>query len=267
LRQISKQGGRALFLAIALLCTVVGAAPYVIGPGGEKKIIGSSVKVANDGSILLTTQSGVLTFPKGTAVYVDKPEAYDAAVRMIQSREWDRAVDALQKIVRDYRLLQWDNRAKALLARVYAEKGEYEKAVAAYDETLKEIPGILEEDEVRRGYLKALRGAGQVDRLMPVLGESIANSSRELAAQALMMRAQLYVQQGELTLALYDFVIVAEMFRDIPEVQPEALFKAAEILGKLGDPKAAEFTSRLAKEYPDSSFAGQARTKMQKPQE
>jgi hypothetical protein len=48
---------------------------------------------------------------------------------------------------------------------------------------------------------------------------------------------------------------VAVLFEDVPAIHPEALYKAAEVLDEMRDPRAAEMRKKLKAQYPGSSWA------------
>jgi hypothetical protein len=48
----------------------------------------------------------------------------------------------------------------------------------------------------------------------------------------------------------------------VKAAQPEALFKAAEVLDELRDPRADQLRKQLVGEYPTSEFAAKAKAKL-----
>lgn len=235
------------------------AAPYVVLPNGQK-VQGSSVKVADGGQILLTTPKGVLTFPKGTSVFVDEPPAYGRAVTLMEQGQYGEAASLLEGITVEYRMLQWDKRARKLLADAYLKSDQFDKAVATYEQVFKESPDV-DDGESRANYLKALMGSGEYDKLAPLLDKAIAESPRSVAAQAQMMRGKMRLDAGDVEGALFDFMRTAVFFRQQEAVLPEATFRTAQCLEKMGNDRAGEFYARVVSEFPDSPFAAQARQK------
>jgi TolA-binding protein len=244
-----------------LLCTQAPAAPRVIMPTG-KEITGKAVEIADDGRVLLTTDKGVMTFPKGTRVIVDKPMEYTRAVQQLQQRQYDEAIRSLEKVIADYASLQWDVRARALLPRAYFGKRDYDKAVDAYDAAFAEDPELRKDGEAMTQYLNALRGSGRNDRLTPVLDDVIGGGSRDAAARAQVMRGKVRMEEGDTRGALFDFMRTAEFFRKVEDVQPEAHYRAGLCLEKLGDERARVFFKHVTKEYPASTYAAEAGRKL-----
>ena len=58
-------------------------------------------------------------------------------------------------------------------------------------------------------------------------------------AAAVLMRAEMYRGQSQKEEALIDYLKVAVLFEDVAATHPEALFKAAEVLDEMRDPRAA----------------------------
>jgi hypothetical protein len=69
------------------------------------------------------------------------------------------------------------------------------------------------------------------------------------------MRGNMNRESGQKEVALLDYLRVVILFENIREVQPEALYKAAEILEELRDPRADELRKKLVQEYKDSDYA------------
>lgn len=250
--------------AVALCFLVV--LPAVAGPrvmlSSGKTVEGSSVKVAEGGEILLQTDKGLLTFPKGTRVVIDEPAAYARAVRLLKDRNYAAAAEVFQEVIAEYRFLGWDDKAKPLLARAYLGSREFDKAVATFDAVIAAQPIALEDDKVLLPYLEALMGAGEQDKLAPALDRAIGKGSRTAAARAQVMRGRLRLEQGQFARALYDFMRTAELFTEQSDVQAEAVYLAGTCLEKLGDVRAAEFFDRVVREHKDSSFAALAKARL-----
>jgi len=247
----------AVVCGVSCVCSANAAAPYVVLPSG-KKVQGSSVRANDEGQILLTTPQGVLTFPKGTTVVMSEPPEYLRAFQLIQQQQYEKAAETLEQVIRDYKFLQWDRKAKKALPQVYLKKSDYLNAVSKFEEVMKEMPGSLDEEEFRVGYLKALMGSGAHEKLKPLLNRTIRESPRNVAALAQMMRAELSWSAGEFEGALYDFMRTAEFFKDVADLQAEAYYRTGECLEKIGDPRAAEFYGFIVREHPGSPFAAKA---------
>ena len=56
-----------------------------------------------------------------------------------------------------------------------------------------------------------------------------------------------------------DYLRVVLLYESEKDVQPEALFKTAEALKALRDPRAPEYSKKLVEQYPDSPYAQKAK--------
>lgn len=242
------------FMFIALVAEQIGAAPYIITPQG-KKIMGKSLKADESGQLILTTGEGQMTFPKGTKFFVDEPPVYAKAKKMIQAMQYDEAIRALKGIVKDYYGLGWDHRARLLLPAAYFGKKDYQNTIAACEAVFKSSPQARKDDEIVIPYLESLAQTGNADKLHAALNELVPVVGRKAAARAQMMRGNIFFNSANYEKALLDFMRTADFFRDVTETAPEALFRTAECLEKIGDARAEEYYRRLKKDYPTTAWA------------
>jgi TolA-binding protein len=116
-------------------------------------------------------------------------------------------------------------------------------------------PKSKEEADIQQAYQRALLGAKQYDKLEGLLNTTIKTGSRLDAARALIARGDIRAAQGQLESAVLDYLRTAVLFESEKDAQPEALFKTAEALKALRDPRAAEFSKKLVDRYPNSPYA------------
>jgi tetratricopeptide (TPR) repeat protein len=187
---------------------------------------------------------------------VDKPVDFDRAKGMVEGGQAEAAVPILEKMVDEYRMRLWDNRARELLGKAYFQKRDYKKAGTILEELFKNaLPGQIT-PELRRFYWETLMLIPErQSTLKKDIEATITSGSRDLAASAILMRAELYRNQGQKEDALVDYLKVAVLFEDVPAIHPEALYKAAEVLDEMRDPRAAEMRKKLKAQYPGSSWA------------
>lgn len=204
-----------------------------------------------------------MTFDKGTRVVMDEPSAYAGAVQMIQQRQYDSAIERLKKIVREYRFLGWDIKAMQLLGAAHLNKENFAEAAATYEQLFAESPAAKDDSDARHGYLKSLLGAKQFDKLEPMLDETIARGARNVAAAAQIMRGNMKMAKGDFENAVHDFLRTAELFKENSDFLPEANYRAAECLEKIGDPRATNYYNVVTSKFPDSPFGAMARRKRQ----
>lgn len=191
-------------------------------------------------------------------VIVPRPPALDAAIASVNGGKYDAAVGPLGTIITEFNGLEWDNEARDVLGLALIGKKEPKRAVAIYKEILENRPPERITSNVRRHYWEALKAAEMFSVLKSDLDKVIGGPSRETAALAQLMRGDMYQAQGQKNEALYDYLRTVVLYEKVQELQPEALFKASQILDELRDPRGAELKKKLAQEYPASPFAKRA---------
>lgn len=202
-----------------------------------------------DGTIIPKAKKDIERFD------IEAPAEMSQAEQMMASGQMDAALPLLQKVVDSYRMIVWDNKARALQAQIYARKQDPKKAVSVLDEAFKTMDPAEIDLPLRRLYWECLLGADRTAALKKDLDETIAAGSRESAAEAQVMRGNMSRAQGAKEDALLDYLRTVLLFEDVKSVQPEALAKTAQLLDELRDPRAAEMRKRLMQEYPESDEA------------
>jgi tetratricopeptide (TPR) repeat protein len=255
----------ALFLAAWLgLASLSADAAYVILANGTR-VDGTSIRARSDGTVVLETAMGSQTFARNqySKAVADKPPEIDEASRLVGAQQFDQAIKLLEEVAAKFRFLDWDVHALKLLPQIYERKGDSAGAIQAYENLFRLQPRIGEESEVLFGYFGAMLKAQQYEKLDGRLDDVIAKGSRKDAARAQLLRGDLKAAQNQLEAAVLDYLRTAILFKAEAEVQPAALFKAAETLEKLRDNRAKEFYQRVVSEHPASPEAARARTKLQ----
>jgi predicted negative regulator of RcsB-dependent stress response len=186
---------------------------------------------------------------------IDKPAEYDQAAQMIAAKQYDAAIPILDGLVTKYTMLVWDNQARLLLAQAYVGKNEPKKAISAMEEVFANMRRAEVPPDLHLLYWKALLADNRASTLKKELDEVIATGSRDMAAAAMLMRGDTNRAGGQKEDALYDYLRVVILFEAIEAIQPEALFKAAEILDELRDPRADQMRKRLVEKYGASEYA------------
>lgn len=263
LQAVRKTVYAGMTAALLLAVTDVAQAAYVVTRQG-KRIEGKDIRVRSNGDVILTTDRGPLTFAKGTYVQAvaDEPDSYKQAMRLAAGGKFSEAESLLKKIVSDYAGLQWDNRARVALAQVYAQQENYEEARRVYDELFREAPASKENQDLMWGYREVLLRSERYAVLEPELDELIAGSDRTDAARAQIMRGDIRKARNQMEPAVMDYMRTMVFFKDVPEYQPEAMYKAAEGLEAIRDDRARKVYEDLVAQYPDSPYARQAQSKL-----
>jgi len=250
---------------VALLAGAAWAAPYVILKTG-KKISGSAIRAKSDGSINLTMEMGVRTFPKGSYLkaVADKPAEYDKAVAAYNAKKYDDAAKLLEGIITRYRSLGWDVEAAKLLPKVLLAKGDAEGAVKAYGKLFLLAPAEKKNSDVAWGYRRAMMKAKKYPALLRQLDAVAAAGTRADAARAQIMRGDIQLAQNNVELGALDYLRTAILFADVkdPAIQGEAHYKAAAALEQLRDPRAKAMYQIVVKKYGSSPYAAKARGKI-----
>jgi tetratricopeptide (TPR) repeat protein len=255
-----------IFLSVtasALLAGQTAIAAVVVLPNGNR-VEGTDIRASRTGDIILTTPAGQRTFAKGqyTQAIADKPAAFDQARALAGQGKHDEAIAMLEKIVTELRYLDWDNKSLIAIAQIQSGRNKHAEAVEAYDRLFRQAPELKQDAVAQWAYRAALLSAGQYEKLLPALDESISKGSRTDAAKAQIMRGDMRLAQGQVEAAVMDYLRSAILFESETAVQPEALFKAGQGLEKLRDPRAKEMYRKLVSTYPSSSFAQEAKSKL-----
>lgn len=206
---------------------------------------------------VVTTAETTMPIPRAQVAraVVDKPAEYDQAVSLLRSRLYAQAIPLLESIVRKYRMLDWDAEASKLLAQAYLEVNDAKKAVAVMDNLLTLVPYDQVPAALKMTYWKALLASGAHDQLRKELDKVIGSGAPEAVATAYLMRANLFLKMGEDDAALSDFLKLITLYPAQKAVQPEALYRAAELFDGIRDPRGAEFRAKLAKDFASSEWA------------
>ena len=212
------------FLALFMVTTVHAA--YVINPVG-RQIHGVKISATEDGAVTLTTASGQqMTFRKGQyrSAAADCPAALNKAEQLLQQGQGKQAVPLLKQVKREYRFLAWDQQAIRQLADYYLSSGQFAEAVDEFQSLENQ-----EEPIVQRKLREALMKSGKMELVLSVLNEDIAFGSRDVAAQAYLLRGELKAENGNVEGAKRDWLKVVTFFK----AQKEQAVKAEEKLGEM----------------------------------
>ena len=236
--------------ALALLLAAVAPAAFVEMADGSRRE-GADIRARTDGTIILTTPQGQVTFQRGQYVraVADKPADFDRARQLFAQKNYDEAIKLLDPIIQTYRFLEWDVNARIVRGQILLAKGDAAGAVDNYDQLFRGAPEQRKNSEVLWPYFNALLAAKQYEKMGPALDEMISKGSRADAAKAQIVRGDIKMSQANLEGAVLDYLRSAIMFESERAVLPEALYKAADGLEKMRDPRAKEMYQRVASEF------------------
>ncbi len=208
----------------------------------------------------------VVTVKQGQVdTLMEVPVADVANVQVQAPPNFKQAIQAkntavLEKIMKDYTMLQYDAEAGYVLARIYLGQGKNADALRACKSVLNANPNAIHTN-LAPVYWKALLANGQGADLAPILDAAIREDPPAVAAGALLVRGDLLRADNKLKEALTDgYLRVVALYRAQREVQPEALAKAAEVFEQLQQPQYAQkMRQELLTRYADSAEANKLR--------
>lgn len=185
---------------------------------------------------------------------VAKPAQFDQAEKAVMGKQYEAAIPLLEGIVTSYKRLQWDAKARELLAKAYFAKGDFKKAAQVMTDLMQGTVKSQITDENYNMYWTALMGAQMTAVLKKEINDALAGGSRTLAALAMIKRGDLFKADGKREDAVLDYLRAIILYDDARDVHPEALYKAAQLLDEMRDPRAEELKKKLMSLYPDSAY-------------
>lgn len=187
---------------------------------------------------------------------VKEPDAWKQAMDAARKAP-DSAIPQLKTIIQQYKMLQWDAEAAAMIAKIYLRKGQAAQAVTSCKEVAQANPRAAWDSAMAPVMWQAMIEAKQTTGLAGMLDKGATSPDRKVAAQATLRRGDLLIQQGETKNALKDgYLRVVFLYGDQSDARAEALYHAAEAFDKLGQATYAEkMRSQLLTGYRDSTWA------------
>ncbi len=189
---------------------------------------------------------------------VPPPRELSPAVQAVRSgANVAAAIPVLEKIVRDYVMMQWDEPAARALAEAQLAVGTPEAAIKACEIVIAMKPEAAYMGELAVTYWQALLKANRSAKLDGLLKDAIAKGGREASAGALVMRGDMLMERKQPRDALKDgYLRAVVLYEGVRAVQPEALFKAAKAFEALQqNPNAEKMRTILRTKYPGSEWA------------
>ncbi len=206
---------------------------------------------------VVTKGMTVYSVPRAEMVdlQIPRPPDFDSLVAKLSEPLPDQAaIVQMENIANNYKMLKWDVEALSWLVPAYEKKNMDEKIVSSCD-SIKKITGNVPEI-LLSAYWNALRRSGKVHNLQGQLSEAIEKGSRGAAAAAYMTRGDLLAGEGKKKEALIQaYLKVVILFKDVPSLQPEALYKVWRTMSDIGDRRGEKFKRKLLDEFPNSRYA------------
>ncbi len=202
-------------------------------------------------------------------------ELYNAAMDLLQQKEWKAAKEAFEEVERQHPYSQWAKRAQVMNAYANYQKQDYEEAVAILDRFVRLYPG--DERASYAYYLMALchyeqisdvgRDQAQTNKALAALQEIIrrfpdsdyardATIKRDLTIDHLagkeMEIGRYYLKRDETAAALKRFAKVVDEYQTTSHAA-EALHRLVEIYLQLGvKEEAKRYAAVLGHNFPGS---------------
>ncbi len=187
---------------------------------------------------------------------IAKPPTLGQAEAMVAAKQYAAAIPILEDIVAKYKMKVWDNEARKMLAQAFMTMNDPKKAASVLEGYMSSVVKSEIPAELIMLYWKALMASGgRGATLKKELDDVVATGTRSMAAAAMVMRANMNREAGQKETAVLDYLRVVILFENVKGVQPEALFKAAEMLEEMRDPRADDLKKKLVQEYKDSEYA------------
>jgi len=258
-----------IFAALALCSTVPDAAAQVPGvltlKGGSRKIPGLIRWGGRNKEYTVSDpKSGIeTTHPAANveSVQIVRPRELDVAIAAVRGNNGASAIAALSKIATDYFMLQHDEEATRWLAEAYLQTNNGAEAIRAVEKITAARPEAAYLGGMATVYWRALLRENRAGKLEDLLENAVKSGDRGASAAALILRGDLILKSGDTqehhTRALKDgYLRVVTLYRGVKDAQPEANYKAAKSLEKLGmTSRAQERRAVIRKEFPGSEWA------------
>ncbi|MEI6218765.1 MAG: hypothetical protein WCP86_07680 [bacterium] len=217
--------------------------------------------VKMDGSTLQLEKSLV------DKIDMDKPAKYALAEEQISGKQYDAAIQSLDSVMTEYQKQGWDVDAACRIAELYlTKKNDPRRAAQALEKAVAGVPKseITAQTQMMLWTCQLAQGADKTPALRKELDDAITGGQRDLAAAAYVVRGGLNRLAGQRESAVLDYLRVVIMFDNVKSVQPEALFRASQMLDEMKDPggRGDVLRRKLLELYPDSAYADEARKKL-----
>lgn len=256
---------KSVIMALAALTTAVvfgDVTGSILTEQGEshKGVIGwrnKAYSVTSKGGISIEVREGDVA-----ELDIDKPAALDAAIALVEKGSGKDAIATLQKIMKEYAHLKWDLTAAGYLARAHLSAGKPDDALSVCRSVIGSDEKAAYLGEMAPAYWDTLLALGRREALEKALEKAAKKGDRASSGAALIKRGDILMKEGKESSdaakkALSDgYLRVVLLYRDAPQIQPEALYKAAQCFEKLQQSgRADSMRQQLKQVYPSSPWA------------
>lgn len=188
---------------------------------------------------------------------VPQPPQLAPALQAVRAGKGASVIAVLDKIMRDYAMLQWDEPAAQGLAEAHMQNNDAAAAIKACEVVIAANPEAAYRGQMAIIYWQALQKGGRSAKLNALLDEAIRKGGREASARALLLRGDMLMEKQQPREALKDgFLRVVVLYENVRAAQPEALYKAAKAFEALQqNPNAEKMRTLLRTKYGASEWA------------
>ena len=247
-------------LALTTLAARADVRARIFKVGDDRPKQGTVIWKAGAKQYILTDQKGIevtFDFDEVERIQVEKPKEFDGAVKAVKDGRTAAAIPVLEKIVKEYSMLQWDGMAAPYLVEAYIAVDRAADAVKVCESIIALKPQEAYAGDLAMGYWTALLKTGKTAKLEELVEKAAKSGQRSNAARALVMRGDILAAKKSYKEALEDgYLRVIVLYKSEKSLQPEALFKAAQAFEAIQQvPHAEKMRTILRTEYPGSDYA------------
>ncbi len=178
---------------------------------------------------------------------------------LYDAERWTEAADMLTALLEAYPEHEERAGVAFIIARCFEAAGDMDKAVAAYEAALEQETEATRLAEICFRLGDIHRNREGVERTIALYEQAANLDGGEMSARARFQLAALYEEKGEYENAARNYMRLAILFVH-ENLSPEALWRAANCYQALQNSgQAKSILDELIRDYPDSSFARQAR--------
>lgn len=175
------------------------------------------------------------------ALIVAPPAGWQEIMKRANSANPITAIPQLEKIMKDYVMLEYDAKAGAVGAAIYLKQGKAQEALKFCEKVLVNNKRAAYASEMAPRYWEALIATRKTASLPGMLNRAVASGNRSIAAAALIARGDLLRSEDKNMEALKDgYLRVVLLYTQEADKQPEAIYKAFETFNKIGQTTHAE---------------------------
>ena len=208
---------------------------------------------------LVTRADGItmtLTPSQVDQIIVAKPAGFDKAVKDVIAKRYDAALPVLEKIMSDYKMLDWDVKATRYAAEAQLGMKNPAKAILLCETLIRNNHKAAYQGDMAEIYWQALVEGDRKATLRKIMAKAIKEGPRELLPLVQIRRADVDMKDEKYKEALVDgYLRTIYFFEGEQKYVPEALYKAMQCFQQLNEPANAEkMRKKLLTDFPNSVY-------------